>query len=241
MTEKGRRRCHEMSCSVALASPFALPPRAVFALPVRRRPEKTDYSIYHVFLHTGVPARSRIAGPDRANRRPPKTQFCSYNVPVRMSSICLRRLRPGSGLGLPLRKGKDRAAAPPFAFSGFRRGILQGRGYRTAQSPLPNPVCSRLAEISSQAGGSVGSPGPLTRTRPPSGPFPGGGRSRAACVQESSAFTSLRGRIVPQVAQLQRILVAVEQFAQRVAVPEGQPPAPGHHRCAGAGSGRRSN
>ena len=184
MTEKGRRRCHEMSCSVALASPFALPPRAVFALPVRRRPEKTDYSIYHVFLHTGVPARSRIAGPDRANRRPPKTQFCSYNVPVRMSSICLRRLRPGSGLGLPLRKGKDRAAAPPFAFSGFRRGILQGRGYRTAQSPLPNPVCSRLAEISSQAGGSVDLLGPLTRTRPLSGPYPDGGGSRAACVRE---------------------------------------------------------
>ena len=69
-----------------------------------------------------------------ANRRPPKKRFCSFNVPVRASSAFLRRVRSGSGLGIPLRKGKGRAAAPFFAFSGFRRTILR-RGGRNGPAP----------------------------------------------------------------------------------------------------------
>ena len=49
----------------------------------------------------------KVVGPGR--NRLPKKRFCSYNVPVRMSSPLLRRLRPGSGLGISLRMGQGRA------------------------------------------------------------------------------------------------------------------------------------
>ena len=80
------------------------------------------------------------ASPARAgaNRRPPKKRFCSYNVPIRAPSTFLRRLRSGFGLGIPLRKGKGRAAAPFFALSGFRRGIRQA-GFSGATGAYSGP------------------------------------------------------------------------------------------------------
>ena len=83
------------------------------------------------------------ASPARAgaNRRPPKKQFCSYNVPVRASSAFFAPSPFGFRLGIPLRKGKGRAAAPFFALSGFRRGIRQvGFSGATGAYSGPHPV-----------------------------------------------------------------------------------------------------
>ena len=57
----------------------------------------------------------KVAGP--GGNRPPKKRFCSYYVPVRVSSPLLRRLRPGLGLGIPLRTGQGRARRERVRYS----------------------------------------------------------------------------------------------------------------------------
>ena len=84
------------------------------------------------FLHPPAPFRSRAAGPDSAvNRRPApplKKRFCSDNVPVQASSSFLRRLRPGSGLRVPLRKGQGHARRERVRYSESPEGRYDAQG-----------------------------------------------------------------------------------------------------------------
>ena len=100
--------CQEMSCFV-MFGPFRP------GLSLRQTGPYTMFFSHSNRLsgarHNAGPAAaapvSKGAGP--GGNRPPKNRFCSYNVPMRMSSAFSRRLRPGSGLGGPLRTGQGRA------------------------------------------------------------------------------------------------------------------------------------
>ena len=109
--------CHEMSCFVmsGFDSPrwppcsfSAAAPSSPFPSAVRTRQTVLSNAF---FLHPPLRSkpRRRPGPPQTAGRRRPPKRFCSYIVPVRTSSSFLRRLRPGSGLGIPLRKGQGRA------------------------------------------------------------------------------------------------------------------------------------
>ena len=66
--------------------------------------------------------RSACPGHGTTPGRPPKTQFCSYNVLMRMSSAMLRRRRPGSDLRSPLLKRQRRARRERVCRSGSPEG-----------------------------------------------------------------------------------------------------------------------
>ena len=131
--------CHEMSCFVMFGrgSPRWPPcslsgaaPSSPFPCAVRDRQTVLPNTF---FLHP--PRRSkprRRTGPPQTagRRRPPKKRFCSYNVPVRASSSFLRRLRSGSGLRIPLRKGQGRARRERVRYSESPEGGVGLSGER---------------------------------------------------------------------------------------------------------------
>ena len=100
--------CQEMSCFV-MFGPFRP------GLPIRQTGPYTMFFSHSNRLsgarqNAGPAAAAlllKVAGP--GGNRPPKKRFCSYNVLMRLSSSLLRRLRPGSGLGIPLRTRQRRA------------------------------------------------------------------------------------------------------------------------------------
>ena len=110
--------CHEMSCFVMFGhdSPRWPPcslsgaaPSSPFPCAVQTR-QTILSNVFFLYPPLRSKPRRRPGSPQTAGRRrPPKKRFCSYNVPVRASSSFLRRLRPGSGLRIPLRKGQGRA------------------------------------------------------------------------------------------------------------------------------------
>ena len=120
MTGSGDRvpACREMSCFVMFGrdsprwppcSLSAAAPSSPFPCAVRTRQTILSNAF---FLHPPLRSKPRRRpGPPQTagRRRPPKKRFCSYNVPMRASSSFLRRLRPGSGLRIPLLKGQGRA------------------------------------------------------------------------------------------------------------------------------------
>ena len=109
-------KCHVLSWSIAIRSDGL----AVRSAPLPRffRNSLRQTVLYTcVFLHAGLSARSRTAAPDRTTaNRPPKKRICSYNVPIRrrQATFC-RRLRPGSGSGIPLRKQQGPRRRPLFS------------------------------------------------------------------------------------------------------------------------------
>ena len=124
MTDGGSG-CHEMSCSVTIRrhAPCSLTGAAPSS-PFPCAAVRNRQTILSTMFFCTSASLSEAAPPARtAANRPPKTQFCSYNVPMRMSSAFRRHFRSGSGVERPLRKGKGRAAGPSFALSGFRGAI----------------------------------------------------------------------------------------------------------------------
>ena len=126
----GDLRCHEMLFSVMI--------RCCRAFAVYRPPARTDHSIYHVFLHRRFrPKPHRRPGPPRTagQHHPPKRQICSFNVPSADVKRFLRRLRPGSGPGIPPAKGQGPRRRPFF------------RLFRVSQrNPLQRRKCRREAQ-----------------------------------------------------------------------------------------------
>ena len=130
--------CHEMSCFV-MSGPFR-PDHLI----IQTGPYTMFFS--HSIRLSGArqnagPAAAALllkgAGP--GGNRPPK-KFCSYNVPVRVSSSFLRRLRPGSGLRIPLLKGQGRARRERVRYSERPEG---GIGARSSPSKTPSTTPRR--------------------------------------------------------------------------------------------------
>ena len=141
-------------------------------LPGFRRlpPAGSDRPFYiPCFFCTRPSVRSRTAGPDSANRRPPKTHFVHimflYGCQAFFGGVAVRV----PAWGFPLRKGKGRAAAPCFAFSGFRRGIRFSVGSAGAKAEAMGVIRSaaRTAFRRCAAGAAPTPPGARKARRPP--------------------------------------------------------------------------
>ena len=156
----GDLRCHEMSCSVTI--------RCCRAFAVYRRPGRTDHSIYHVFLHPPFRPKPHRR-PGRRKPPPAENAFCSYIVLMRVSSVFCGVAVRVPAWGFPLRKGKGCAAAPCFAFSGFRRGTRFSGGSAGAKAEAMGVIRSaaRTAFRRCAADAAPTPPGARKARRPP--------------------------------------------------------------------------
>ena len=139
-----------------------------WAFAVYRRPAWTDHSIYHVFLHPPFRPKPHRR-PGRRKPPPAENAFCSYIVLMRVSSVFCGVAVRVPAWGFPLRKGKGRAAAPCFAFSGFRRGTRFSGGSAGAKAEAMGVIRSaaRTAVRRCAAGAAPTPPGARKARRPP--------------------------------------------------------------------------
>ena len=152
--------------------------------------------LYTMFFCTRPSVRSRTAGPDSANRRPPKTHFVHimflYGCQAFFGGVAVRV----PAWGFPLRKGKRRAAAPCFAFSGFRRGTRFSRGSAGAKAEAMGVIRSaaRTAFRRCAAGAAPTPPGAQKARRPP---LLKKGRNSAAASGQALLDAPSAGSYVP--------------------------------------------
>ena len=168
-------------------------------LPGFRRlpPAGSDRPFYiPCFFCTRPSVRSRTAGPDSANRRPPKTHFVHimflYGCQAFFGGVAVRV----PAWGFPLRKGKGRAAAPCFAFSGFRRGTRFSGGSAGAKAEAMGVIRSaaRTALRRCAAGAAPTPPGARKARRPP---LLKKGRNSAAASGQALLDAPSAGSYVP--------------------------------------------
>ena len=167
-------------------------------LPGFRRlpPAGSDRPFYiPCFFCTRPSVRSRTAGPDSANRRPPKTHFVHimflYGCQAFFGGVAVRV----PAWGFPLRKGKRRAAAPCFAFSGFRRGTRFSGGSAGSKAAMGViRSAARTAFRRCAAGAAPTPPGARKARRPP---LPKKGRNSAAASGQALLDAPSAGSYVP--------------------------------------------